>query len=231
MRTPSHRDPQCRLAIAAGSAGLGQPLAQPPHAFGGRNERLIAQILSGTVDVEIVRRGELRRQKPGHGAAPARSAAVGTSLRARPHRQAAAAEIFRRTGGRPASPRIALIQSQHRTGSPLADEVRAARHGRAVREGIGRQQMGVGGVLDVHHVDQIRAVPHLPQATAPRRSIRRGTRCGSRGPQIRCGTQCTGEQSAAGRWRPAPLVRPAPWCADNGTASCRGYGADSSTPH
>ena len=39
---------------------------QPAHPFGHRNLRLVAEILAGPGDVEVVRGGQLRRQEPRH---------------------------------------------------------------------------------------------------------------------------------------------------------------------
>ena len=65
----------------------------------------------------------------------------------------------------PTSARISSIHCQQFTGSPWLNKVRLARRpAEAVSpQRVGRQQMGLRSILDIGHVDKVRAVAHAPQ--------------------------------------------------------------------
>ncbi len=49
----------------------------------------------------------------------------------------------------------------------LADEIGPAGHGRTRRQRLGRQQVGLGGIFHVDHVDEVFSIPHPAQPSRP----------------------------------------------------------------
>ena len=143
-----------------------QAFPQPAHAFSQRNPRLVAEVISGTADVEVVRSGEFRRQKP-------------AQRRLARERKNAINEIPEganepRGWGRDAAADGGQTGQGENFVDPcpgvdrfaLADEVCPAGYRRAWPKGVGRQQVGLGGVLDIDRVDSIRAVADAAQPAA-----------------------------------------------------------------
>ena len=60
------------------------------------------------------------------------------------------------TGGRPAARRMRLTRSQSGQRLALREEVGPARDRRARREAVGGEEVGLGGVVDVGRVDEVR---------------------------------------------------------------------------
>ena len=137
--TPNH----ARYRPRSGGTAFGQPPTKPTHSLGGRDGRPVAKVASCAVDREVMRSGELGRQKSSHdGLARNPQQAI--------DRFQAAAHAPGGRGRHPAPHRRQTGQFQNGvhplpTANRLAltDEVGPARDGRVGLQGVGRLQMGL----------------------------------------------------------------------------------------